>query len=427
MIEAVCSCKGIRTCLACEKLASSKADAVVVTDNGRTKRSIYQVLQRRNQLARPSISFSFCLKCNLCQINKTRLPESSITSEEVCPEIGHKTLTMQNKQRFCVESESSFSSPNEYTYSKSMYEQAAQVAAQFKDTVVVDNFISPETASEIMEDLDSRIWKPSQSGRRKQDFGPAANFKQKKLKMGNFKGLSQSFRAVVDQMYSDPRLFPSALSTPNRSDEQQQYVETTSNTSVLGDFIPVECGVIEYDPSKGASIDRHFDDTWLWGERLVTLSLLAPSVMAFAVDNVEFKEQPQTRNEKTLVKDRNEGGEKDSHEVKKLSKTGSEPETRAASATQSEVEVEAAADTKEQGQSLDGNPLVEVRVPISERSLLIMQGDARTKWTHAIHRSDIAERRVSLTFRELAPEFQPGGAREEEGRILVQKASSFLG
>lgn len=44
---------------------------------------------------------------------------------------------------------------------------------------------------------------------------------------------------------------------------------------ILKDFIPVELCNLEYIPDRGSSIDPHFDDFWLWGERLVTLNLLS--------------------------------------------------------------------------------------------------------------------------------------------------------
>lgn len=44
---------------------------------------------------------------------------------------------------------------------------------------------------------------------------------------------------------------------------------------VLSGFKPVEMCNLEYEPSKGAAIDPHYDDFWLWGERLVTINLLS--------------------------------------------------------------------------------------------------------------------------------------------------------
>ena len=52
----------------------------------------------------------------------------------------------------------------------------------------------------------------------------------------------------------------------------------------LVDFLPVEVCHLEYCPSRGSSIDPHIDDTWLWGERLITLNLLSSSILTLSND-----------------------------------------------------------------------------------------------------------------------------------------------
>lgn len=49
----------------------------------------------------------------------------------------------------------------------------------------------------------------------------------------------------------------------------------------LKSFHPVEQCHLEYVPERGSAIDPHFDDRWLWGERLVTLNLLSDSFLHF--------------------------------------------------------------------------------------------------------------------------------------------------
>ncbi len=51
---------------------------------------------------------------------------------------------------------------------------------------------------------------------------------------------------------------------------------------MLEDYAPVECLFLEYEPEKGAHIDPHFDDNWLWGECIMSLSLLSDSVMTLS-------------------------------------------------------------------------------------------------------------------------------------------------
>lgn len=49
--------------------------------------------------------------------------------------------------------------------------------------------------------------------------------------------------------------------------------------SLLHDFKTVEQCTLEYDPKRGASIDPHIDDCWIWGERIVTVNVLGDSVL----------------------------------------------------------------------------------------------------------------------------------------------------
>lgn len=48
---------------------------------------------------------------------------------------------------------------------------------------------------------------------------------------------------------------------------------------LLHDFKTVEQCSLEYDPERGASIDPHIDDCWIWGERIVTVNVLGDSVL----------------------------------------------------------------------------------------------------------------------------------------------------
>ena len=49
----------------------------------------------------------------------------------------------------------------------------------------------------------------------------------------------------------------------------------------LADFFPVELCNLEYVPERGSAIDPHLDDSWLWGERLVTINLLSDTFLSF--------------------------------------------------------------------------------------------------------------------------------------------------
>ena len=46
-------------------------------------------------------------------------------------------------------------------------------------------------------------------------------------------------------------------------------------------FSPIEVNILEYLQEKGSNIAPHFDDFWIWGERILGLSLGSDTVMQF--------------------------------------------------------------------------------------------------------------------------------------------------
>ncbi|XP_065830907.1 alpha-ketoglutarate-dependent dioxygenase alkB homolog 4-like [Oscarella lobularis] len=123
---------------------------------------------------------------------------------------------------------------------------------------IFDDFVDEDAERAIVAEIDDNEWKESQSGRRKQDFGPRPNFKKRKIKIGSFSGLPPFSKSLVERMWKMP---------------------------LLASFVPVELCNLEYLPTRGSSIDPHIDDEWLWGERLVTLNLLSDTYLTFTRDD----------------------------------------------------------------------------------------------------------------------------------------------
>lgn len=157
------------------------------------------------------------------------------------------------------------------------------------------------------------------------------NFKRKKVKPDVFTGLPKFSELIYQRMKS---------------------------LEILEDFEPVEQCNLEYVPERGSSIDPHFDDFWLWGERLVTLNLGSDSALCMTSSDY---------------------------------------------------------------------PNTSVHVPLFRRSLTVVYGPARHAWMHGIHRCDITDRRLAITYRELSAEFQPGGEKEKVGKSLLDIAMTFEG
>ncbi|XP_053473956.1 alpha-ketoglutarate-dependent dioxygenase alkB homolog 4 [Ictalurus furcatus] len=212
-----------------------------------------------------------------------------------------------------------------------------QQAFPFPGVFLWENFVSEEEERELVAQMDQNIWRESQSGRRKQDFGPKVNFKKRRVRLGGFSGLPAISQKLVDRMTKEP---------------------------LLADFHPVEQCNLEYSPKRGSAIDPHLDDSWLWGERLVTLNLLSDTMITLSLDQG--------------------WGDMDRGEVR-------------------------------------------VAVNMPRRSLFVLYGEARHRWKHAIRREHVLGRRVCSTFRELTAEFLHGGEQEKLGSELLDIASSFKG
>ncbi|KFR01279.1 Alpha-ketoglutarate-dependent dioxygenase alkB 4, partial [Nipponia nippon] len=236
-------------------------------------------------------------------------------------------------------------------------------AFPFPGVFLAEEFISEDEESEIVELMDQDDWKPSQSGRKKQDYGPKVNFKKQRLKAGSFTGLPSFSKKIVAQMKA---------------------------CSVLGGFLPVEQCNLDYMPERGSAIDPHFDDWWLWGERLVSLNLLSKTVLSMSCDSEDSIQLFPTF----------------SKENEELSEEG----------------IDCILSPR-----LVPSKEVTVAIHLPRRSLVVLYGDARYTWKHAIYRKHIEHRRICVTFRELSAEFSAGGRHEELGKELLEIALSFQG
>ncbi|KAF7265078.1 alpha-ketoglutarate-dependent dioxygenase alkB homolog 4 [Rhynchophorus ferrugineus] len=303
-----CGCKGRRTCLICE------AD--------------FQILQDVYVLDPNASTYVFCPYCNLC------FPGWDMNLYKKHP--NHEGQPIK-----C---------PGVYVHLE---------------------FLSNEEHDDLIESIDRIPWDLSQSGRRKQNYGPKCNFRKRKLRMGNFSGFPFCTKFIQDKFLSVP---------------------------IMEGFQTIEQCSLEYDPKKGASIDPHVDDCWIWGERVVTVNLLSDSVLTltfnqkpdkYNIDLVSTYRRILDHNGKFIINTDNW----DSFHVDFI-----KPETV--------------------------YPII--RVPMPRNSLIVMYGNARYNYEHRVLREDITERRVCLAYREFTPPYLEGGEFYEEGKPVIQKAKHFF-
>ncbi len=237
---------------------------------------------------------------------------------------------------------------------------------------VFTDFVSKEEEAQLMSDVDRLPWDSSQSGRRKQNFGPRANFKRRKVKAGAaFVGFPATTRFVQERF--------------------------AARVPCLRHFYPVEQCSIEYRPETGACIEPHIDDCWIWGERIVQLNLLSDSTLTclpYLGGNDRYNLADVATFPRVLDDDAN------------FLQSSSKPF---------------------QSPGLGRGDLSDavIHVPLPRRSLLVMFGQARYDWEHCILRKDIVNRRVVIAYRELTPPYLPGGDKESEGSEILRRAEAF--
>ena len=130
---------------------------------------------------------------------------------------------------------------------------------------VIEDFVSQEEENSLILAIDSRKpWVESQEGRRKQDYGPKISFLKRKVSVGNFGGFPDFSVTLFERM-------------------------SAKHPDLIQNFVPVEFCILEYTPQRGSYIRPHYDDTWIWGDRLITVNLLSDTALRLTK---EFKIPP---------------------------------------------------------------------------------------------------------------------------------------
>lgn len=207
----------------------------------------------------------------------------------------------------------------------------------FPGIFILHNFLTKEESEELVKHVDDS-WDMSQSGRRKKNFGPKVNFKKKKLRIECFQGFSDYTKSIRKRL---------------------------KDIEIIKDFFLVEECYMEYDEKRGSHIEKHIDDCWIWGERIVTLNVIGESVLCFTK---HFPTYPQQYNLDCIedYKDKMIGS---------LISSDTIPDN------------------------------ILVRVPLPAQSVVVIYGIPRYLYEHALLREDIVNRRVCIAYREFAKPF----------------------
>lgn len=229
----------------------------------------------------------------------------------------------------------------------------------FNGMIVQLDFINEEEMNTLMHGVDNLPWDISQSGRRKQNYGPKTNFKKRKVQIGSFEGFPK-FSEFIQQRFRE--------------------------IPILKDYQTIEQCSLEYDPENGASIDPHIDDCYVWGERVVTVNLIGDGVLTLT----RYRGDNKKKYNLDCVND---------YQNQLISEITEIPD--------------------------DLEDDVVIRVPMPERSLIVMFGATRYGWEHCVLRKDIISRRVCIAYREFTPTYLMSGSKEDKGKPILKIAKQF--
>uniref|UniRef100_A0A183TWI9 Anaphase-promoting complex subunit 2 n=1 Tax=Toxocara canis TaxID=6265 RepID=A0A183TWI9_TOXCA len=192
--------------------------------------------------------------------------------------------------------------------------------------LLVHDFLTEQEEEDLVKKIDKKEWMISQSGRRKQDYGPRVNFKQKKVKMDRFEGMPEYTDVILEKMEA-------------------------ASAKKLGEFQPFELCNLEYVSDRLSAIEMHFDDSWIWGNRLIRQVFFTNTFRGFKTLHLNLLNNcvlTFTNDEKRLV----------------------------------------------------------VYVALPRRTLVCMADEVRYQWKHGVLSQHVRGRRIALTMREPSPAFQ---------------------
>lgn len=182
------------------------------------------------------------------------------------------------------------------------------------------------------------------TGLRRMGIGPSADFPRRRIREAKSEVFAaHGFPPEVHPLLRRCAGLAEAASTPGTSPDEA--------AATARPFVPIQVNANDYagsgggaDPGAG-NLDPHVDEPWIWGERVVGVSLGADAAITFIP-------RPACASDGT-------------------------PEAACVAA---------------QG----------FKLQLPRRSAFVMAGAARHEWLHGIAAADVAGRRLSLTVRELA-------------------------
>lgn len=224
-----CACKGIRTCQVCEEYKSSKEEKKV----------------------KHIIDLTCYLKLSIYEEETIRIIKYNIDFREIDFFQKNELINFINEKCQILSKEINLKD-NNIDFDKNNI---------FDGFFVIENCFSENNIQNLIKEIDSNPWTESQSGRKKQDYGPKINYKKRKVKSIN---LNQEIIPEYIKTYISNNLF-------------------NLKPDILSNYYIAGVGNLFYPKNQGAHIDPHIDDSWVWGRRIIGVNLLSETIMTFSI------------------------------------------------------------------------------------------------------------------------------------------------
>jgi len=153
------------------------------------------------------------------------------------------------------------------------FDPARQEAAgcpAFRGVRVYPDALSAREADAILRTIEASAFVPSQSGKRKQHFGPRVNFARRRLNADRFSGLP-AYAHFLERRLRERVLDDRAGGADDLADCR----------AALDAYRTTDVFVLRYAEAEQSNLDLHVDDLFAYGEAILDVSLDADGVLTF--------------------------------------------------------------------------------------------------------------------------------------------------
>jgi len=148
--------------------------------------------------------------------------------------------------------------------------QNAPSCPEFQGVHVFRDFMSPDEAEQLLQEVEKAGFTPAQSGKSKQLYGAKINLNKQKINTTRFRGLPDYARQIESRLHE--------LAGRDLPGHPKEILALRAALEV---FETTDAFVLRYRERDASNLDFHRDDTFAYGEAILDFSLESDSVLTF--------------------------------------------------------------------------------------------------------------------------------------------------